>query len=92
MHVNPWSSQSVVIDITSGTRQVALCQIVFRHNPGIELSWDIVAEEIDTKLLDNPKSGRQSIWDLVNAINEKIRAKTRKDLFVWTESAFYRMC
>ncbi|MBI2063149.1 MAG: hypothetical protein HYT61_02840 [Candidatus Yanofskybacteria bacterium] len=81
---------SFEIEIPAGKKQFAFCKEAFGFGPGEVISWDIMAEKMGTDLADDPKHGRQLIYDLMHMVNDKIKDKTKKDLFIWAELAFYR--
>lgn len=78
------------INIPSGKKQFAFCKESFEFDPGEVISWDIMAEKIGSDLVDDLRRGRQLIYDLMHLVNNKVKDKTQKDLFIWTELAFYR--
>lgn len=80
-----------VIDLPANSKQLNLCMVAFRYHPKKELEWDDIAERIDPVLVEEGKNGRQVIYDIILNLNKKIITKTKKPLFKWTESAFYRM-
>src|SRR3989344_1811464 len=79
-----------IFEIEAGKKQHAFCKAAFEFPRGEVLSWDIVADKMGLEYDNDPRKGRQAIYDFVSRINDNIFSHTKKKLFKWEESAFFR--
>lgn len=81
------------IHLSSGSLEHYFCQVLFQHEPGVPVSWDELADEMDSCLsgVKDRLAVKQCIKDVKRRLNAKI-VHTFKvaDYFQSKNSEYYR--
>lgn len=81
------------LSLTSGSLEHYFCRVLFQCAPGVSVSWDELADEMDSCLSDSKDrlAVKQCIKDVKRRLNAKI-AQTFKvaDYFSSRNSEYYR--